>query len=239
MKRLWSALILVLMVGSVCAQQQSLGVEIGFTQPVLRENPATEKKKLPNVTTLNGMKVGLVYDATLIKGFGFRLGVNYTLGGNQSKWISSNPMALAEKTREKNMMHTIEIPIDWQYKFTIAKETYLILYTGPALQYTFAFDKTTQTKNELLGTESSTKVNHYSVDRDEDGKQDYSPFNITWGVGAGFQYKNYYLRGGYDFGIINHYKDRFYNSSIESQEYKRNGRFDQWSIKLGIYFLNF
>ncbi|MGM9830489.1 MAG: outer membrane beta-barrel protein [Paludibacteraceae bacterium] len=239
MKRLWSALILVLMVGSVCAQQQSLGVEIGFTQPVLRENPATEKKKLPNVTTLNGMKVGLVYDATLIKGFGFRLGVNYTLGGNQSKWISSNPMALAEKTREKNMMHTIEIPIDWQYKFTIAKETYLILYTGPALQYTFAFDKTTQTKNELLGTESSTKVNHYSVDRDEDGRQDYSPFNITWGVGAGFQYKNYYLRGGYDFGIINHYKDRFYNSSIESQEYKMNGRFDQWSIKLGIYFLNF
>lgn len=239
MKRLFATFILACATLSLFAQQQYLGVEIGFTQPILRENPAGNDKKLPNVTTLNGAKLGLVYDATLIKGFGFRIGVNYTLAGNQSQWESKNQIGSAAKTREKNLMHTIELPIDWQYKFTIAKDSYLILYTGPAFQYTFAFDKTTQTKNEVIGTEASVTTDHYTADRDADGKRDYSPFNLTWGVGAGFQYKNYYLRGGYDFGIINHYRDRFYNSTIESAEYRMNGRFDQWSVKIGIYFLNF
>lgn len=225
---------------TVEAQDQSLGFEMGYTQPILRENPASEKKKLPNVTKLNGLKLGLVYDATLVKGFGFRLGVNYIYAGNHTKWQSESTFSTAQKIKYSNQMHTIEIPIDWQYKFEIAKETYLILYTGPAFQYTFAFDKTTYRKNELTQESEVIKKPHFRVDNDEDGIYDYRPWNLTWGIGAGFQYQNYYIRGGYDFGILNHYKDTFFDNPFNtSAEYRMRGRFDQWSIRIGIYFLNF
>ncbi len=222
------------------AQKQSLGFEMGFAQPVLRENPESGKKKLPNITQMNGLKLGFVYDATLVKGFGFRLGVNYTYAGNHTKWQSESTFSTAQKIKYSNQMHTLEIPIDWQYKFEIANETYLILYTGPAFQYTFAFDKTTYRKNELTNASEVNKESHFAVDNDKDGTADYRPWNLTWGVGAGFQYQNYYIRGGYDFGILNHYNDTFFdNSSDTSAEYRTRGRFDQWSIRIGIYFLNF
>ncbi|MCM1034169.1 MAG: PorT family protein [Paludibacter sp.] len=239
MKRSLFTCLLLGLTLTLAAQQQLLGVEVGFTQPILRENPATENKKLPNVTTLNGIKLGLVYDATLVKGFGFRLGVNYTYGGNHTKWANETSEFTAQKIKYTNQMHSIEVPIDWQYKFAIAKETWLILYTGPAFQYNFKFDKTTYRKNELLQTESATKESHFAIDKDEDDIRDYRPFNLTWGVGAGFQYQNYYIRGGYDFGILNHYQDRIYNPANSENNYTYKGRFDQWSIKIGIYFLNF
>ncbi len=241
MKKAFPVIIMLcLAVCNATAQKQSLGVEVGFAQPVLRENPASGKKHYPNVTKLNGLKVGLVYDATLIKGFGFRLGVNYLYGGNHTKWQSESSFATAQKVKYSNQIHTVEVPVDWQYKFEIAKETYLVLYTGPAFQYSFSFDKTTCRKNEITGESGKTDENHFVVDKDADGKYDYRPWNLTWGIGAGFQYRNYYIRGGYDFGIVNHYNDSFYdNSANPEKEYRMRGRFDQWSVKVGIYFLNF
>lgn len=235
MKRPLFTTLLLCATFALAAQNQSLGFELGFTQPILRENPASGKKKLPNVTTMNGVKIGLVYDATLIKGFGFHWGVNYIYGGNHTKWENELSLSTAQKIRYTHRMHSIEIPIDWQYKFAIAKETWLILYTGPSFQYNFSFDKNTFHKNELLGTNSNSTEKHYKSDTDNDNKEDYRPFNLTWGVGAGFQYQNYYIRGGYDFGILNHYKDPYDNI----KDYRRQGRFDQWAIKVGIYFLNF
>lgn len=239
-KTILAVLLLSLSALAAEAQTQSLGLEMGFAQPILRENSLSSTKKLSTSTKLNGLKVGLVYDATLIKGFGFRMGVNYTYGGNHTDWTAKNSFATADKTKTRTQFHTIEVPIDWQYKFEIAKETYLIVYTGPAFQYTFSFDKTTYEKNELTKTSSTTKASHYATDADGDGTTDYQPWNLTWGVGAGFQFQNYYIRGGYDFGIVNHYKDRQFDCSTNTEnEYKMRGRFDQWSIKIGIYFLNF
>jgi hypothetical protein len=59
--------------------------------------------------------------------------------------------------------------------------------------------------------------------------------NVTWGIGAGLQYERYFLRGGYDFGLINPYKaDQF-----EGKDIYTRGRFDQWQIKVGMYLWQF
>ena len=55
--------------------------------------------------------------------------------------------------------------------------------------------------------------------------------NVTWGIGAGFQYERYFIRGGYDFGMINPYKAQ----SFTGYDVYTRGRFDQWQIKLGMY----
>ena len=60
--------------------------------------------------------------------------------------------------------------------------------------------------------------------------QQFKRLNVTWGVGAAFQYKRYFLRGGYDFGLLNPHKYADYTTGIHSR-----GRLDQWSIKIGMF----
>ncbi len=235
---------------ALSAQQQSLGVQIGFDRPLIRENNITTTNKLGTPTSANGFKVGLVYDASLVKGFGFSLGVNYNLAANKSAWTQESTNFTAKKRQTSDLIQTIEIPIDWQYKFSIAQQTYLILYSGPVIQYNFMFKHSVSHKNEVDNTLSTDIYNHYSADnqydngskyadRDQDNKADYSPLNLQWSIGAGFQYKNYFLRGGYNFGIYNHYKDQYYTNPDGTTEYRMRGRWDEWNIRVGIYFLNF
>jgi hypothetical protein len=56
-------------------------------------------------------------------------------------------------------------------------------------------------------------------------------------LGAGFQYDRYFLRGGYDFGLINPYKASHHFDYTETNggNPRTRGRFDQWQIKLGMY----
>lgn len=241
---------MLLAVAGMAAQTQSLGFQVGFDRPRLLENSQSSPNKLSEISANNGFKVGFVYDATLIKGFGFSLAFNYSFAGSRTAWQQANSFSTAQKKQYRDIVHTIELPIDWQYKFEIAQQTYLILYTGPVVQYNIAYTRTVYEKDEVAGTTSSKTLNHYSADNpldggskygdlDKDGKADFTPFNLQWGIGAGFQYKNYYLRGGYNFGIYNHYKDMHFTNADGTTEYKMRARFDAWSIRIGIYFLNF
>ena len=221
-----------------------IGLNAGFSANPLRERSSVLDSTLSAVTRPYGLKVGFVYETTFIKGFGMQLGLNYTFGSSQGKWTDT-PNSTIKKTKTDIYYHQIELPIDWQYKFEIAKQTYLILYTGPTLQMGLAFNQRTSVRDINPSTfkeeTTSSSKDFYSktTDLDGDGVYDYHRFNVTWGVGAGFQYKQYYLRGGYDFGICNPYNDRYFNHSISAYEFNRKGRQDQWSLKLGIYLWNF
>lgn len=228
--------------------KQGLGLQIGWAQPTIRlnspYNPEGAKDSLSYTVHLNGFKVGLVYDASYIAGFGSTIGFNYTFGMSQGKWTSVYPtLNQYPKTRTLITYHQIELFVDWQYKFEIAKETYLMLYTGPTLQCGVNFDMRidTQTEDFISGTVTTTdgdRKDAYRVEQIDDAgdpthqKADNAlrRLNVTWGVGAGFQYKRYFLRGGYDFGLLNPYK----NSDFENGLHTR-GRMDQWNIRLGVY----
>lgn len=221
---------------TLAAQSQSLGVQLGFSEPILRDNTSSKSSKLDNTTTTDGFKVGLVYDATLIKGFGLSVGLNYLFAADAGSWQNINDLNKAKLIKTTTTQHFIELPIDWQYKFQIAYNTYIILYSGPTIQYNIAFNNDTYIHDKIKNTKThDSSENHYEINLDKYDKTDYSHFNLQWGIGAGFQYKNYYIRGGYNFGIYNHFKDS-YNNLLE---YDNRARYDEWHIRLGIYFLNF
>ena len=71
----------------------------------------------------------------------------------------------------------------------------------------------------------------------ENDMKDYAlkRLNVTWGIGAGFQYERYFLRGGYDFGLVNPYKAYQFTEVVNDGNPRTRGRFDQWQVKLGIY----
>lgn len=215
------------------AQKQYIGVQLGFTQPTTRLNmPVSGKEKTLTPTALNGFKVGVVYDATLVAGFGYTIGLNYTFGAKKTDWksVGSNTYPRSYKS---TMYHQLEIPVDWQYKFEIAKKTWFMLYTGPTLQCGLAFKESTYNQITSSGDITIDAKDRYNM------KSVFAlnRLNVTWGVGAGLQYERYFIRGGYDFGLINPYKSDVFNISDEYSPYTR-GRFDQWQLKIGMYLFN-
>ena len=210
MKKSLVTLFLVCMAVSAVAVElpkQGFGIHVGWAQPILRLNTNTSHDSLATVVRLNGFKVGVVYDASYVAGFGSSIGLNYTFGVSNSGWKAVNQYNTYPMSRQLIIYHQLELFVDWQYKFEIAKQTYLMLYTGPTVQ---------------------CGLDGYAPDATPD--QQFKRFNVTWGVGAGFQYKRYFLRGGYDFGLINPYR----NADFENGNHTR-GRFDQWEIKIGMY----
>lgn len=228
MKRILIICVIAMTMTSLHAQEY-FGVQIGYANPITRLNTHNNKNNLIP-TSYNGLKVGIVYDATLWKGLGVSMGLNYTFGAKVTDWTQkvSTQQGLYPQVRSRGQYHQLEIPVDWQYKFEIAQNTWIILYTGPTLQCGLALNDKWYIRLNKDSESILKEENLYS----EQEMADYAlkRLNVTWGIGAGFQYEKYFLRGGYDFGIINPYKAQSFNNGIYTR-----GRFDQWQIKLGMY----
>ena len=241
------AMCLALSASAVDLPKQGFGIQIGWAQPILRLNDANTaypKDSMVNTVRLKGFKIGLVYDASYIAGLGSSMGINYTFGAHTEKWHNVDPrqQAIYPRQRELFTYHEVELFVDWQYKFEVAKETYLMLYTGPTIQCGLGFNLRVDQQaidNTTLNVETLNGVRKYSAYTTEDRPNDsLKRLNVTWGVGAGFQYKRYFLRGGYDFGLINpHRYGQFVNAAGETIDRNTRGRFDQWSIKIGMYLI--
>ena len=232
MKRIFVSMCVITMAVMTVMAEDYLGVQIGYARSITRLNePTVGQETVLNPMSYNGLKLGFVYDETIIRGFGVTLGLNYTFGANATDWmkeVATQPGGYPQ-IRSRGQYHQVEIPVDWQYKFEIAQHTWLILYTGPTLQCGLIFKDKWYARSDNKSNAFTHEENLYS----EEDMEDYAlkRLNVTWGIGAGFQYERYFLRGGYDFGLINPYKAQ---SFIGADIYTR-GRFDQWQIKIGMY----
>ena len=84
----------------------------------------------------------------------------------------------------------------------------------------------------MLFRSYNQNASNETITKDSQNKYDnLKVLNVTWGLGAGLQYQRYFVRGGYDFGIVNPYKEQMF----AGHDIYTRGRFDQWQIKLGIY----
>lgn len=230
---------LLLLIGSLAFAQEgvsNIGFSVGFVEPTQYYRVSAAEQKLTGKLVDNGVKLGVRYETGIIKGFGVAMELNYAFAADVSDYAAVVGQSTLFKQKEDHFRHYLELPVDWQYKFLIAKQTYLTVYTGPTLQVGLANYYHIQQK---LGDKplANYREDAYKADLDGDGKLDMNRLNVTWGVGLGFQYKRYFLRGGYDFGIMSIYRDPFFNTSTsnESSGWNRRGRLDQWQIKLGIY----
>ena len=94
MKRTTTILFALLLAAGVMAQDDEmggLGIHVGYASPTLRIN-SPSSKKLDNIA-MNGVKIGLSYDASIVKGFGSTLGLNYTFATYHSNWTYISEMS--------------------------------------------------------------------------------------------------------------------------------------------------
>ncbi|MBQ4507594.1 MAG: outer membrane beta-barrel protein [Paludibacteraceae bacterium] len=255
-KTLFAGMLICLLLSAGTAyatpRRHSVGLQAGFAESIYRLNAPTmysDNRSHLDSTILNGFKLGVVYDATIVRGFGVSMGLNYTFGTHTSGWRDYMYTADGKPTifpmyerRTQWMYHQCEVVVDWQYKFEVAKETFLMLYTGPSIQY--AFSVSAKENFRQLGTQERAEMTNIPTEAtsaDVQKADRLGRINVTWGVGAGFQYKRYFLRGGYDFGIINPYsKPQFSDYGVTANgapdDRLTRGRLDQWQIKIGVYF---
>jgi hypothetical protein len=245
---------LCLLVAALCnatPRRHSVGIQLGFTEPIYRLNAPTRRsdnRAHLDSTILNGFKAGIVYDATIIHGFGVSMGLNYTFGTRTNAWTDylytqdGKPTILPQYQRRTQWMyHQGEVFVDWQYKFEVAKETFLMLYTGPTIQCTFRVSAAEQFRQKGTNAVAEmTFIPENGSSADTEKAERLQRLNVTWGVGAGFQYKRYFLRGGYDFGLINPYRKPQFSDFGELYQGEPDnrltrGRLDQWQIKIGVY----
>lgn len=228
-------LLLLLAVSTgVKAEEQGVALQLGYANPVLREPDLTAENlsynsKLKNPTQLRGFKFGVAYEGTIAKGFGAFFALDYTAGFNNTKWQQKTPNMKDPRVSTRTQYHDLSLRSDWQYKFNVAKQTYLLLYTGPVIDINLAMKSNYREKNfDLMKREDVITVNETKNRMD-----DLLRYNIQWGIGAGFQYDRYYLRGGYDFGIVNTYKHKTYDNEFGTHKYR--SRLDAWHITLGVF----
>ena len=223
----------------------AIGLQVGFERQLYMLNSPSAKygKTHLNKEPLNGAKIGFVYEATFIKGFGLYTALNYSFTGHTSKWAFIDAYegipghyhrSYVHEYQYKAKAHTLDLNLEMQYKFEIAGNTYLTLLTGPSAQFIAKYDAEDFFRSNIPGVDVP---NHIGYNADEMEKY-YKRWNVSWGIGAGFQYDRYYLRFTYNFGLVNPYtKDAFKEMDIpyDCEDRLTRGRLDDWSIRLGVF----
>ena len=125
MKRTTTILCALLLAAGLFAQDDmgGFGIHVAYTSPIMRLN-SPDSRALEAIP-MNSVKVGVNYDATIVKGFGTTLGLNYTYATYNSGWKYINPEYGTDQASYRDTYHGVEIFCDWQYKFQIAGDTYL------------------------------------------------------------------------------------------------------------------
>ena len=232
--------------------KQQFGIQLGFEENLFRQN-SLGNSKYSVAYNLNGPKVGFVYEVIFWKGIGLYTGINYSYS---QLFMRSTPSMLNNyEVHTTTSFHNVSVPIHLEYKFTLAKNTWITIFTGPWFQYGINLHQTQVTQQPIQGLSyvgrsgdnykygydfyrlgENTLLNKLS-DADGDGRRDLNRFAPKWGIGGAFQFHQFYIRGGYNWGLINNYYDRTYTHlEDQTQEWVRKARFDQWFITLGWYF---
>ena len=233
--------------------QQQIGFMLGGNGNLLRANSQADEKKLALADRLYGPSFGIAYDVDFYKGVGLYFGVNYTFGTQIKKHtptVDNN-----HQLRTTTIYHAVSIPLELQFRYQLAYKTWITIYTGPLFQVGLKMQQIQTTEQPIAGFDpTKTRLKDYQYyydyfivsadarknkfsDEDGDGRRDFNRFNPMWSVGAAFQFHQFFIRGGYSWGLSNIYYDRTYTKlSDQTLEWKRRIRHDEWSVSIGWYF---
>ena len=175
-------------------------IEAGFTQHWQRAHGIS----YPDMY-LNGVRVGATFTFKLPLHFGIQTGLLYTLvyGKNEQHWRSIDaPSVQTEYIRHRVLEHDFTVPVRMYYTIPLWKKLNLLFYTGPQLHIGLAENDYLQTH---LSPANKTWMEGQGIPTEPYDRManELVRANIQWGVGAGLEWDQYRLQGGYDFGLNN------------------------------------
>ena len=181
---------MVLSIGILSAQTYRL--EVGFVSP---------KQSGAELSTnyFNGGRLGVTAEFGLKHNFSLLTGALYSLVySNKVQYYSST-----DSVTYKTFGHSIDIPLRLTYTLPLSKNLKVFGFAGPNINVGIAQPR----KTTAVLSSSLVQVIDEFGNVPTNGSEDLyknamiSRINFQMGAGGGVQWKNYQLKGGYDFGI--------------------------------------
>ena len=135
----------------------------------------------------NGAFAGVSFNIPVSGGLGVAPGIYY------SALFSKNTELFGFGTGTFQE-HALNVPVYLNYAFALASDTKFFIFGGPTAQYGLM----SKVKHEV-GNVNAT------VDNYKDS--DFNRFNVYLGGGVGFQAGAFQVTAGYDYGMMNQYKN--------------------------------
>lgn len=197
-----SGLLFVFSLFFLCATAQKYSVEAGYVQP---KRLGTDFK----TTYFNGARLGGNVEFELKHNFSLLTGALYSLVYSKNSQYYSSSDSVVYKT----FNHALEIPLQVQYSLPVSKNFKFFAFAGPNIAIGLAQPQkvtavlTSDMKDNMdltipdnMKPFMRTSSSSYA-DNDLYVKSIIQRINLQMSVGGGMQFKNYKLKGGYEFGI--------------------------------------
>ena len=206
---------MVLSIGILSAQTYRL--EVGFVSP---------KQSGAEFSTnyFNGGRLGVTAEFGLKHNFSLLTGALYSLVySNKVQYYSST-----DSVTYKTFGHSIDIPLRLTYTLPLSKNLKVFGFAGPNINVGIAQPRKTTAVLSSSLREVIDEFGNVPTNGTEDLYKSamISRINFQMGAGGGVQWKNYQLKGGYDFGINS------INKVVTSKLFRQGG----WYVSLVYQF---
>ena len=163
-----------------------ISVNAGYLNSTLASKNSTDNA--------NGAYAGITFNIPVAGGFGIAPGVYYSM-------LTSKDTANIGKivsTSGTFMEHAINVPVYLNYAFDLARDAKIFIFGGPTAQYGLA--STVKYDANVAGISGSNTVSNYD-------NENYNRLNVYLGGGMGFGIGALQITVGYDYGMMNQYKN--------------------------------
>ena len=172
---------------SITAQNR-LSVNLGYLNNNITLKTSLGGLQVSKEAPSNGFVLGAAYDVMFANSLGVSLGLDYALTfGDKIPKI----MGLSFDNVTHNI-HTLELPIRLVYEYPIEDDISVFAFAGTKLAFDLAW-KGKETYGNI-----TKKVDMYDKDV-------IYRFNLLLGPGLGARYRNFQIKLGYDWGLLNRY----------------------------------
>lgn len=217
------------------AQNKPDSLSISKIKPIYRAEAGyfQQSRSGDRISTTNyyGIRLGGNVEFPLKYNFGIQTGLIYNFSKGDKTQYYVSPRDTANYTYSN---HTLNVPLRATYTLPIFWKLKLFAYAGPVFNIGLA-EPTTLKANKTVWVKSgeydayTDKENRLNIAGVESNPQWESValnrFNIQLGAGAGVQWRNLRVKGGYDWGVLNISKNK--NASQHNKG---------WSVSLEYEF---
>ena len=153
----------------------------------------------------HGGRIGATFDFLLPMHFSMQTGllIDITYGTRQDHWRSLDaPTVQEEYLNHRILQSYATIPVRVYYNIGLWKKLNMFFFTGPQLAIGF-------TEHDFVQPHLSTKAekwlqdNGYKTEEYDRLNNEISRANIQWTIGGGFEWDQFRLQAGYEFGLNN------------------------------------
>lgn len=191
MKSVSKLLVLLAILSISTLQAQKYSAEIGYINP-------RQTGKNFSATNFNGVRLGATAEFDLKNNFSFLTGALYSVVYS-SKVQRYTPTT--DSVTYKTWGHSIDVPLHIQYSLPLGKDFKLFAFAGPNINVGIAQpQKIEAVLTPAMAAYTGIQSKSYS-ENDLFKEAMIGRLNFQLGAGGGVQWRNYQLKGGYDFGI--------------------------------------